>query len=382
MSIWSPCSWNYSKIKNQLPVYNNTQLLNTVKSNICTYSEIVSFNEIINLKEKLINVANNNSFIIIGGSCAENLYSDDKELIETIKTIENISRILSKKINKNIIKIGRMAGQYAKPRSNDFEEKNGTKLPVYRGDIINHIEFSKNARIPDPNLMELAYKRSFKDFKTIKSIDNDFFIAHEVLLLDYEESMIRKNNNEYFLSSTHFPWLGKRTRNINSAHVEFLSGIINPIAIKCDESTNIDDLIDIIKKINPKNEIGKVSLTIRAGVANISNFFSKLIKEIKNSNLNVLWMIDPMHGNTEILNNKKTRNIENILKETNIFFEICKENNIYANGLHLEMTGLNVTECIGLSINESNLNNYYKTLCDPRLNREQSIYLANNIKII
>ncbi len=381
MLNWTPSSWQNATIKKQMPIYEDLSLLNSIKHEISTYDGIVKLEEIISLKNKLKNISKNNDFLIIAGSCAEELNNNNQELIETIKTINEVSDIILKKFNKKTIKIGRMAGQYAKPRSNDFEIKNGIKLPIYRGDIINHIEFSKEARNPDPNLMKIAYKKSYNDFNLIRNTEKDFYIAHEALLLDYEESMIRSINNIDFLSSTHFPWIGDRTRDINSAHVEFLSGIFNPIAIKCGSDTNIEDLISVIKKLNLNNEDGKITLTIRSGIKSINNFLPKLITKIKSEKLNVLWVVDPMHGNTKKINNIKIRYLEEILEETNNFIQICKENDINPNGIHIEMSGLNITECIGLSVNEKNINTSYKTLCDPRLNKEQTIYLANNINL-
>ena len=288
-------------------------------------------------------------------------------------------KVTSQKTGGEVIKIGRMAGQYAKPRSNKFETINGTTLPVYRGDIINSIEFTSKARKPNPELMLKVFNKSFETIKTIKNADNNFYTSHEALLLDYEESLIRQKDNIVYLSSTHFPWVGDRTRNSNSAHIEFLKGIANPISIKCGMNTNLDDLVKIINILNPKNEAGKISLTIRMGNKNINKFFPILIDTILKNKLNVLWISDPMHGNGKIVNGKKTRYLLDIEDEINNFFSICKNNNIYPSGVHFEMTGKNITECIGLSVNESNLDQNYKTLCDPRLNAEQSLYLIKKI---
>ena len=379
MLKWNPSSWKKAKIIKQMPIYSDLVELQRIKNEILTFDGLVNINDISELKCKLSEVARGNKFVIIGGDCAESFYDNENNIISTVQTIREMADILSKKFNKEIIRIGRMAGQYAKPRSSNVEIREGIELPVYRGDIVNSNKFDKKSRTPDPKLIKTAYYHSNKTIKLIKKIDNNFYISHESLLLDYEEAMVRELNNTYFLASTHFPWIGDRTRSIDSAHIEFLRGLINPIAIKCSKDTNIDELIQIINILNPSNEIGKISLTIRIGVDNIEQFLPALITKIKNENLNVIWIVDPMHGNTKKINGLKVRYLDDIIKETNSFIKICKNNGVYPGGIHLEMSGLNLTECIGLSVNENNIGLCNTTLCDPRLNREQSLYLINNI---
>lgn len=378
MIKWSPTTWQCAELKLQMPVYDDIKKLKSIKKELNNHDGLIDLDEILSFKKKLKDVINKKNFIIIGGSCAESLNLDNAT-IDTIKTIQEMAKIVSKKNNKEIIKIGRMAGQYAKPRSNNYETINNITLPIYRGDIINDIDFSEESRKPNPNLMIKAFKRSIETINIIKSFDNNFFTSHEALLLDYEESLIRKKDNTFYLSSTHFPWIGDRTRNIKSSHIDFLSGIANPISIKCGINTDLEDLIQIIKKLNPKNEVGKIALTIRMGNKNIDKYYPILIDTILKNNLNVLWISDPMHGNTKIINNQKTRYLNDIEEEIFKFFSISKNKKIYPSGIHLEMIGKNITECIGLEVNENNLNKKYESLCDPRLNKEQSLYLAKKI---
>ncbi len=486
MSDWNSSRWQKSQLKLQMPIYDDIEKLSSIKKELKDFDGLVDLDKILLLKKKLKSLEKNKGFLIIGGNCAETL-NFDNDTADTVRTIQEMASIISKKTGGEVIKIGRMAGQYAKPRSNEFETIDGTTLPIYRGDIINNINFTEESRKPNPELMIKAFNKSSETLKTIEKIDGNFFTTHEALLLDYEESLVREKDDIIYLSSTHFPWIGDRTRNSNSAHVEFLRGIVNPISIKCGINTDLDDLVKIIKLLNPENEAGKISLTVRMGNKNIEKYFPILIKHILKNNLNVLWISDPMHGNGKktygplpyrtyvnligksfleitkanelsakfqiLLQNKpcamgacsqsqacrqgevcrrsgarykentsffnlfdlrqrisirlliknlnktrlfcincflqkssvrkrsgrKTRYLEDIEGEISKFFSICKNNSIYPSGVHLEMTGNDVTECIGLSVNKNNLNQNYKTLCDPRLNREQSLYLIKKI---
>lgn len=378
MTNWNPSSWQTSPLKLQMPVYNNIKKLTSIKKELANFNGLVDLDKILLLKEKFKNIVQNREFLIIGGNCAESLKYDNAT-VDTVGTIQEMAEIIFKKTGNEVIKIGRMAGQYAKPRSSEFETINGVSLPSYRGDIINNINFTEEGRKPNSELMLKAFHRSLETLSTIEKIDDNFYTTHEALLLDYEESLVRRENNTTYLSSTYFPWIGDRTRKYNSAHVEFLRGVINPISIKCGTDTDLEDLIKIIKILNPKNEIGKIFLTLRMGSENIEKYFPILIKSILKNDLNVLWISDPMHGNSKKMNDKKTRYLSDIESEISKFFSICKNNNIYPAGVHFEIIGKNVTECIGLSVKENNLNQNYETLCDPRLNKEQSLYLIKKI---
>lgn len=378
MVSWNSSSWQKSSLKLQMPIYDDIEKLSSIKKELKDFDGLVDLDKILLLKKKLKSLEKNKGFLIIGGNCAETL-NFDNDTADTVRTIQEMASIISKKTGGEVIKIGRMAGQYAKPRSNEFETIDGTTLPIYRGDIINNINFTEESRKPNPELMIKAFNKSSETLKTIEKIDGNFFTTHEALLLDYEESLVREKDDIIYLSSTHFPWIGDRTRNSNSAHVEFLRGIVNPISIKCGTNTDLDDLVKIIKLLNPENEAGKISLTVRMGNKNIEKYFPLLIDIILKNNLNVVWISDPMHGNGKKVDGKKTRYLDDIEGEISKFFLICKNNGVYPSGVHLEMTGNDVTECIGLSVNENNLNQNYKTLCDPRLNREQSLYLIKKI---
>ena len=339
-----------------------------------------------------------------------------------------------------VVKVGRLAGQFAKPRSSPVEKKDGIELPSYLGDMINGIEFDKKSRIPDPERMVKAYNQAastqnllrafsyggYADLSTIqdwnltfvkkskqgsnfkilanriseclsfmeacginnKSVrqlsETNFYISHEALLLPYESAFTRVDSTtgDWYDVSSHMVWIGDRTRQLNGAHVEFCKGISNPIGIKVGPTTDKDELIQVIKILNSSNEKGKIVLIVRMGSNNIEKLMPPIVKKIKDSKLNVVWSCDPMHANIEKTNNGyKTRNFKNILKEVKLFFKIHKNLGTYAGGIHLEMTGQNVTECIGglQKISQKDLGSRYHTHCDPRLNASQSLELAFNI---
>jgi 3-deoxy-7-phosphoheptulonate synthase len=376
---WSVSSWRSAEYKKQMPIYTDENVLATVKNRLRDSVGLVSPEEVLSLKADLKEVGEGNAIIIQGGDCAEDINSSDPNRVtKTVETLKEMESVLSNFTGKKIIKIGRMAGQYAKPRSSDTEIQNGVELPSYRGDIINNIEFTKEARNPDPLLMEKAYNKSVE---TINLINKQLYVSHEALLLEYEESLVRKTDGGMMLASTHLPWIGDRTRSSKSAHVEFLRGVINPIGIKCGPATNLDDLVEIIKILNPTNEKGKIILIIRMGAGKVKECMSSIIAAISNNNLNVVWISDAVHGNGKKLENGfKTRYLSDIMQEIAEFTDICKTHKIYMGGIHLEMTGLDVTECIGGSCSENNIASRYETLCDPRLNREQCLRIANFLR--
>ena len=345
--------------------------------------------------------------------------------------------VLTYAANVPVVKVGRLAGQFAKPRSSPKEQKDGIELPSYLGDIINSINFDEKSREPNPNRMIEAYNQSastqnlirafatggyadlsyvqnwnldfvknspqgsaFKEIadriseslsfmnacginsKTSRELaESNFFISHEALLLPYESCFVRidSTTGDWYDVSAHMVWIGDRTRQIDGAHVEFCSGISNPIGIKVGPLTDSDELLKLIEILNPKNETGKIILIVRMGFKKIEKLFTKILRKIKNSGLNVVWSCDPMHGNIEKSNSGyKTRKFANILEEVKLFFEIHKKEGTYAGGIHLEMTGQNVTECLGgmQKITDEDLVARYHTHCDPRLNASQSIELA------
>ena len=434
MDYWHPDSWQNKEIK-QSPNYKNSDELKLVENKLKQQPPLVFAGEIENLKKKLAEVNLGKAFIMQGGDCAESFTEFTADNIrDNFKLILQMAVILSFMSGKSVIKIGRIAGQFAKPRSNKFETKDSLILPSYRGDIVNSIEFDKRARESQPSRMMAAYHQSVSTINLLRAMSKggmaslnlvhkwnldfveqqiaskykvitdkinqalsfiqacglqddtnlkqtDFYTSHEALLLNYESSLTRIDSlsGKYYDCSAHMLWLGDRTKQLEGAHIEFLRGIENPIGIKIGITTNIDDLVKVIKKINPFNESGKIILIPRLGVKKIHELLPKIISSIQKQKLDVIWSSDPMHGNTRKANNGyKTRDFQDILTELTSFFEIHKSIGTYAGGIHLEMTGANVTECIGGAdnISENDLSERYHTHCDPRLNAKQALEIS------
>lgn len=421
---WNIDSWkNYNAT--QQPRWTNNQLFTNVINELKSLPSIVFSGETRHLKKKLVEVEKGNAFILQAGNCAE-AFSDctGPEIHNFLRIMLALSEILELELNMPIIKIGRIAGQYGKPRSKDFENINGLDLPVFRGENINSTLNTLEGRLPDPLRLKEGYFRSVSTLNLIRAFTqgsyfqdeyrkdwyefpfsktlNNFdlferyklgismllnkpfcetedllFISHEALILDYESAFTRIDTitDHYYNTSAHFLWLGDRTREIDSAHVEYLRGINNPIGIKVGPNANFKELIDVIKRLNPKNECGKIVLIIRFGILNIETLLNELIKEIKKTDLNLSWMIDPMHGNTKQVNGKKIRLFDDIFQETKIFIEECIKNNVFPGGIHLEMTSKLVTECVGgeFGVNFNEVEHLYESLVDPRLNGAQVI---------
>ena len=435
---WSPSSWRDFPIKQQ-PTYKDLDLLKRIEDELKTYPPLIFAGEAKDLKDRLSMVAKGKAFLLQGGDCAESFANfSTTNIRELFKVLLQMNMVMMFSSGKPIVKIGRIAGQYAKPRSSDFEEINGIKLPSYRGDIINDIDFTEEAREPKPSkLLEAYYKsaatlnllRSFArggfasldkvhkwniDFVKNRDLGEKFeelankiteslkfmeacgidikntpqlnqtmlYTSHEALLLNYEEALTRKDSftDEWYDCSAHFLWIGDRTRDINGAHVEFFRGIKNPIGVKVGPSMKKDELLQLIDKLNPQNEDGRLTLIVRMGADKIADLFPPLLRAVKESGKSVIWSCDPMHGNTyktEI--GLKTRDFEKILSEVKQFFDIHKSEGTYAGGIHLEMTGSNVTECTGSissSITKEGLKSRYHTQCDPRLNADQALELS------
>jgi 3-deoxy-7-phosphoheptulonate synthase len=433
---WQKNSWRELSISQQ-PVYSDKDLLKLVENKIEKLPPLVFAGEVRSLKEKLKKVALGEAFLLQGGDCAES-FSDfsANNLRDSFKVLLQMSAVLTYATSLPVVKIGRMAGQFAKPRSDDYEVKDGIKLPSYRGDIINDISFNEKSRTPNPNRLLDAYsqsayalnlirafasggfadlekvhnwnldfvKRSTKNkyFELANSItdalnfmkacgfnkDNvpefkqvDFYTSHEALLLNYEQALTREDsfNGGWYDCSAHMLWIGERTRGLDEAHVEYMRGIENPIGIKIGPSVEEDYLIDLLNILNPDNELGRVTLITRMGSDNIFKKLPSLIKKIKKSKKNVIWSCDPMHANTfKSSTGYKTRSFDKILNEIEAFFKVHHQENSFPGGIHLEITGLDVTECIGGSqkIKEENLSDRYHTHCDPRLNASQGLDLA------
>jgi len=425
--------WTSKNILQQ-PDWQDKILLNNILEQIKEYPNLVFIQEINNLKEDLLLAATGKKFIIQGGDCAETFSDFSESAIKNkIKIILQMSAIIQYSSTLDVITIGRIAGQFAKPRSNHSEIREGVNLPSYRGDAINDLNFNYKDRKANPKRLLRAYHQSaatmnlirrlmmegFTDFNNIKSwklsfleqsasvkkynsivnkikealkfarlanlgkseMQKKFFISHEALLLNYEESFLNfsVNENKYYNCSSHMLWIGDRTRNLKDAHVEFASHLINPIGIKIGPSIDLEEIIPLCKKINPKNKLNKIILIIRLGLKEIDKILPKLIHKIKANNLNVVWMCDPMHGNTITLDNGiKTRDFNTIKEELESFFMIHNSEGTIPAGVHVELTGEDVTECLGgmNKIKNSDLESYYNTACDPRLNYEQSLELA------
>ena len=434
---WSPNSWRELTIKQQ-PIYLDKEKLKKAEQTLGNFPPLVSFDEVDNLKQQLSLVSKGEAFLLQGGDCAESFTEFSHQNLKSFfRTVMQMTIALMYGLNKPVVKVGRIAGQYAKPRSTDDETIGNISLPSYRGDIINSIEFDKESRIANPDRLiesyfhssaSLNYLRSLalggygnlekinkwnEEFshsltskknteQTISEINKflnfikacglsskdlpqittaSFFTSHEALLLNYEEAFVHKNNEnqKYYDLSSHMLWIGDRTRNPNEAHVEFMRGISNPIAFKVGPSITRDDLLKLLDILNPNNEAGRITLISRMGHSKVEEFLPPLVEAVKKSGHNVIWSCDPMHGNTiKSSNGYKTRKFDDILSEITSFFKVHKSLGTYAGGIHFEMTGQDVTECLGgnQEINEANLKDRYHTHCDPRLNSSQSVELA------
>ncbi len=398
ITSWAPNSWkNFPR--SQAPQWYDRQILEKSMSCLTQSSALVSPSEINSLTRKLEKSARGESFILQCGNCAEN-FSDCTEI-----TIQNflyllfrMADILSSSVNIPVVKIGRIAGQYAKPRSNDVEIVNGVKLPVYRGDMVNGFEPVLEKRRHDPARVLEGYSRSAFTLDMIRSFageihgqiscfrgkekDNvEIYTSHEALLLEYEQAMTRQENVSglYYDTSAHMLWVGDRTRQIGSAYIEFLRGISNPVGMKIGPEYQLNEILETIVRLNPENRSGKICLIPRFGVKKIESLLPQLIQAVKAHAYNVVWICDPMHGNTHVsAAGKKIRKIHDILGEIKSFWEIHKRQETVPGGVHLELTPDHVAECIGgkSHIREEEAAGSYTSTCDPRLNADQSLEVA------
>ncbi len=434
---WSKDSWRKKPIL-QVPEYDDNENLKKVESRLSSYPPLVFAGEARRLKENLAKVSRGEAFLLQGGDCAESFAEHHPDNIrDTFRVILQMAIILTFGAGCPIIKVGRIAGQFAKPRSAPLEKQGDIELPSYRGDIINNIEFDEKLRIPDPERQIMAYRQSAStlnllrafaqggyanldhvhrwnmgfvkeskqgeqyealanrisetlDFMDAVGINSDttpelrsvdFYTSHESLLLGYEECLTRidSTTDEWYDTSAHMLWIGDRTRQPDGAHIEFVRGINNPIGLKCGPSLEADELIKLIDIINPSNEEGRLTLIARYGANNVGQHLPKLIKAVESEGKKVVWSCDPMHGNTiKASNGYKTRPLDSILTEVKEFIDIHKSEGTHAGGVHIEMTGQNVTECLGgtQEISEEDLTDRYHTHCDPRLNANQALDLA------
>ena len=434
---WTPDSWKILPAEQQ-PDWEKSEAYPKVISEISGYPPLVFAGEVMALKQQLGDAAQGNGFLIQGGDCAETIDDFRADSIrDKLKILLQMSVVLTYGASCNVVKLGRIAGQFAKPRSTNTETRDGIELPSYRGDAVNDINFNEESRKQNPKRLLRTYNQSaatlnllrafttggFADLnkvhmwnqefiaqspqgkkyeKIANSIDDaltfmkavgitsdntsalklaEFFTSHEALLLGYEHALTRQDSltEKWYNCSAHFLWIGDRTRQPNGAHVEFLSGVDNPIGIKVGPTINKEELISLCEKLNPENEWGRLTLISRMGADTVRSKLPPLIKAIKESGQKVLWVCDPMHGNTyKTTNGYKTRHFDTILEELEHFFAIHRAEKTIPGGVHFELTGDNVTECLGgaQKISDSDLKSRYETACDPRLNNEQSLELA------
>jgi 3-deoxy-7-phosphoheptulonate synthase len=434
---WTPDSWRAKPIK-QLPTYLDATKLAEVESRLAKMPPLVFAGEARKLKKRLAKVAAGEAFLFQGGDCAESFAEFGANNIrDTFRMILQMAVVLTFGGGIPVVKVGRMAGQFAKPRSDDNETRNGVTLPSYRGDIINGIEFTEEARRVDPERMIQVYNQSASTLNLLRAFvqggyadlhrvhqwnldfvgsslqgeryrdlaarigetlgfmaacnitaetssqirETDFFTSHEALLLPYEQALTRVDSTtgDWYDVSAHMLWIGERTRQPDGAHIEFLRGVKNPIGLKCGPNMKPDDLMQLISLLNPANEPGRLTLIARMGHEKISSGLPPLLRATKAAGHAVIWCSDPMHGNTHVSDSGyKTREFGHILAEVRGFFDVCRAEGVHPGGMHLEMTGQEVTECMGgvAAVTDAGLSERYETHCDPRLNATQALELA------
>jgi 3-deoxy-7-phosphoheptulonate synthase len=432
---WQPDTWR-SRPALQLPTYPDAQALADVQDELRALPPLVTSWEIMALKQQIADAQEGRRFLLQGGDCAENFSDCSSDVISNrLKVLLQMSLVLVHGMKLPVVRVGRFAGQYAKPRSADSETRDGVTLPSYRGDMVNGPAFTAEARIPDHRRMVKAHARSAMTMNFVRSLIDggfadlhhpeywglgwvghsplaeeyqrmvagigdavrfmetlvgtqihdlkrvDFYTSHEALLLPYEEAQTRQVPRQWgwFNLSTHFPWIGMRTAALEGAHVEYFRGIRNPIAVKIGPSVAADDLLKLIAVLNPDNEPGRLGLIHRMGAANVAGKLPPLLEAVKREGCRVLWICDPMHGNTESTSNGfKTRRFDNIRGEIEQSFDIHAAVGTRLGGVHLELTGEDVTECTGgaRDLTETDLERAYRSTVDPRLNYEQALEIA------
>jgi 3-deoxy-7-phosphoheptulonate synthase len=436
---WSPDSWRLRPAQ-QLPEYPDPEALDGVETLLRNYPPLVFAGEARRLKSALKDAAEGRAFLLQGGDCAESFAEFRANNIrDTFRVLLQMAVVLTFGAACPVVKLGRMAGQFAKPRSAAIEQVDGVSLHSYRGDIINGQDFTPAARRPDPQRMVQAYSQSAATLNLLRAFaqggyadlhqvhlwnqgfvarspqgeryraladrltetldfmaacgftsatspqirETEFFTSHEALLLPYEQALTRvdSTSGDWYDCSAHLVWIGDRTRQPDGAHVEFMRGIKNPIGLKAGPSLKPEELLRLIDILNPDNEPGRLSIIARMGADKVADGLPPLLRAIKREGRAVLWVCDPMHGNTVTAGGYKTRSFDRILKEVRGFFEAHRAEGTHAGGVHFEMTGQDVTECIGgaQEITESSLGDRYHTHCDPRLNASQALELAFRI---
>ncbi len=434
---WRPDSWRQKPIR-QVPEYPDPAALAAVEARVKTFPPLVFAGECERLKTALAEAGQGRAFVLQGGDCAESFADFRADTIrDSFKVLLQMAVVLTFGAGMPVVKLGRMAGQFAKPRSSDVETQGGVTLPSYRGDIINGPAFTAEARVPDPTRMEFAYLQSagtlnllrafatggFADLHQVHRWNLDFvarspladryeglatridetlrfmaacgmnsdnapqiretafYTSHEALLLPYEEALTRESSTHIgktYACSAHFLWIGDRTRQSDHAHVEFLRGVANPIGMKVGPTSEPADLVRLVETLNPTNEPGRLTLISRMGAEKVDEKLPALVRAVQAAGREVVWLCDPMHGNTVTQGGYKTRSFEAILEEVRRFFDVMAAEGAIAGGVHVEMTGRDVTECTGGAhrLTAADLSANYATFCDPRLNAQQSLELA------
>ncbi len=436
VQTWTASGWR-TKPRIQMPEYPDAGQLKHVEQQLSALPPLVFAGEVRKLQRKIALVSEGKAFLLQGGDCAESFTEFNADSIrDTFKVLLQMAVVLTYSAKCPIVKVGRMAGQFAKPRSSAVEIQSGVELPSYRGDIINRIEFSSEARVPDPERMLEAYRQSAASLNLLRAFSQggyadirrmhswtlgftesgnsqkyrdlaaritdaldfmeaagvtgervsdlrrvDFYTSHEALLLEYEEALCRidSTTGKPVAGSGHLIWIGDRTRQPDGAHVEFCRGVQNPIGIKCGPSMSTDDLCHMLDRLNPTDESGKILLICRFGAGKVQEHLPKLIRAVGRHGTKVAWCCDPMHGNTvKSSTGYKTRRFESVLQEVREYFSVHEGERTYPGGVHFEMTGKDVTECTGgiSAVSDQDLSDRYHTACDPRLNSSQSLELA------
>ena len=433
---WTPSSWrNFLAL--QQPEWPDPAAHSEALKELSSFPPLVFAGESRDLTESLANVCNGKAFLLQAGDCAESFDTSADSIRDRLRVILQMAIVLTYFTGVPVIKIGRIAGQFAKPRSNSTETVDGVELPSFRGHIVNNIEFSADERVPDPQRLLTAYNRASSTLNLLRAFTKggfadishvhqwnrefvadspsgqryealadeieravkfmeacgitsetlaelrqvDFFTSHEALLLDYEEALTREDSltGDWYDCSAHMLWIGERTRQTDGAHVEFLRGVKNPIGCKVGPDATAEEVLGICESLNPERIPGRLTLIVRMGAEKITDRFPPILQAVKESDHPVVWVCDPMHANTFTAEGgRKTRHFEDVLTEVSGFFAVHRSEGTHPGGVHLELTGDNVTECLGggAEVVDSDLEERYETMCDPRLNGSQSIDLA------
>lgn len=434
---WTPQSWRSKPIQ-QNPVYPDAEALTSAEAALATFPPLVFAGEARALKRELAEAAAGRAFVLQGGDCAESFGEHSGDTIrDFFRVFLQMAVVLTYAGGCPVVKVGRIAGQFAKPRSAPMEKLGDVELPSYRGDIINDIAFTPEARIPDPRRMMKAYRQSAATLNLLRAFaqggyadlervhqwtlgflqdspvsaryqeladrisdsltfmrscgltpekmhelrTTNIYTSHEALLLGYEQALTRidSTSGKWVATSGHFLWIGDRTRQPDHAHIEYMRGLLNPIGLKCGPSLKADELLRLIDVLNPENEPGRLTLITRYGMDKIGDYLPELLRAVKREGRQIVWSCDPMHGNTiKAASGYKTRPFDMIMKEVENFFDIHRAEGTHPGGIHVEMTGKNVTECTGGAqlIADADLSDRYHTYCDPRLNAHQAIELG------